>query len=121
GGGTSFGGIETVRGVEREQFCAAIDSAGAAESWDLAPQLQAVMLRAVRGAKAPILFFQAENDWNLAPTKVLSAAMKDAGKAFESKIYQPFGKSPQDGHTFGYFGAPVWESDVFRFLTANCR
>ena len=58
--GNSFGGIETVLGTERESYCAGIDSAGGAESWAIAPQLQSVMLRAVRHAKAPVFFFQAQ-------------------------------------------------------------
>lgn len=118
--GNSFGGIETVFGVERERYCAAVDSAGGAESWDRAPQLQTAMTRAVRNAKAPILFFQAENDWNLAPTKTLSAAMKEAGKPYAARIYPAYGKSHQDGHTFGYFGSAVWEHDVFEFLDRQC-
>jgi carboxymethylenebutenolidase len=118
--GNSFGGVETVLAVERESYCAAIDSAGGAESWSLAPQLQATMTRAVRNAKAPIFFFQAENDWNLEPTKVLSEAMKESGKPVQTKIYPSFGKSRQDGHTFGYFGSAVWEQDVFQFLERHC-
>jgi dienelactone hydrolase len=119
--GNSFGGIETVLAVEREVVCAAVDSAGGAESWALAPLLQERMARAVRNAHAPILFFQAENDWTLEPSHVLSAAMMDAGKPFDKKIYPPFGRSKQDGHTFGYFGAAVWEGDVFEFLRRHCK
>jgi dienelactone hydrolase len=118
--GNSFGGIETVLGVERESYCAAIDSAGGAESWALAPQLQAAMTRAVRNARAPIFFFQAQNDWNLEPTKVLSEAMTQAGKPFVARIYPAFGRSRQDGHTFGYFGSAVWQQDVFEFLESHC-
>ena len=118
--GNSFGGIETVLGAERESYCAAIDSAGGAESWALAPQLQAAMTRAVRNARAPIFFFQAQNDWNLEPTKTLSEAMKQAGKPFAAKIYPAFGRSRQDGHTFGYFGSTAWEQDVFQFLENHC-
>lgn len=118
--GNSFGGIETVFGAEREAYCAAVDSAGGAESWDLAPPLQTAMTRAVRNAKAPILFFQAENDWNLAPTRTLSAAMKEAGRPYDARIYPPYGRSHQDGHTFGYFGSTVWEADVFQFLDRYC-
>jgi carboxymethylenebutenolidase len=118
--GNSFGGVETLFGVERADYCAAVDSAGGAESWDLAPPLQAAMKRAVQSAKAPIFFFQAQNDWNLAPTRTLSAAMKDAGKPYASKIFPPYGKSHQDGHTFGYFGSAVWENDVFEFLDQHC-
>ena len=78
------------------------------------------MKRAVQHAKAPIFFFQAENDWNLSPSQVLSAVMKAAGKPFEVKIYPPFGRSRQEGHSFGYFGSAVWEDDVFRFLNRHC-
>jgi carboxymethylenebutenolidase len=119
--GTSFGGIEVVLGAERESYCAAVDSAGAAQSWAEAPLVQAMMKRAVRNSRAPIFFFQAENDHDLSPSRVLSAAMKDAGKEFEIKIYPPFGKTVQDGHAFGYFGSSVWGDDVFRFLDKHCR
>jgi carboxymethylenebutenolidase len=119
--GNSFGGIETVLGAERASYCAAVDSAGAAQSWADAPEVQTLMTRAVRNSRAPIFFFQAENDFDLSPTRVLSAAMKDAGKEFEIKIYPPYGKSAMDGHTFGYFGSSVWAADVFRFLDQHCR
>ena len=119
--GNSFGGIETVLGAERGSYCAAIDSAGGAQSWESAPELQTLMVHAVRNARAPIFFFQAENDYDLSPSRVLSAAMKDVGKEFQVKIYPPFGDSKSDGHTFGYFGSAVWAEDVFRFLNEHCR
>jgi len=119
--GNSFGGIEVVLGAERASYCAAVDSAGAAQSWAEAPAVQALMTRAVRNSRAPIFFFQAENDYDLSPSRTLSAAMKEAGKEFEIKIYPPFGKSVQDGHSFGYFGSSVWGVDVFRFLDQHCR
>src|SRR5580704_15570366 len=119
--GTSFGGIEAVLGAERASYCAAIDSSGAAESWAEAPEVQALMTHAVRNARAPIFFFQAANDYDLSPSRSLSAAMKNAGKEFEIKIYPPFGESTQDGHTFGYFGSSVWGADVFRFLDQHCH
>jgi carboxymethylenebutenolidase len=118
--GNSFGGIETVFGAEREPACAAVDASGAAESWSEAPQLQAAMTRAVRNARAPIFFFQAENDFDLTPTRALSAAMKEAGKPFETKIYPPFGSSHRDGHSFAYRGGAIWFDDVFRFLEQHC-
>ena len=119
--GTSFGGIETVFGAELAPYCAAVDSSGGAESWADAPELRSVMTHAVRNARAPIFFFQAKNDYDLSPTRTLSAAMREAGKEFDVKIYPPYGSSPQDGHTFGYFGSAVWGNDVFRFLNAHCR
>jgi carboxymethylenebutenolidase len=118
--GNSFGGIEVVLGAERGTYCAAIDSAGGAQSWAEAPALQSLMTASVRNAHAPIFFFQAENDFDLSPSKVLSAVMKDARKPYDLKIYPRYGDSPQDGHTFGYFGSAVWADDVFRFLDQHC-
>ena len=119
--GNSFGGIEAVLGAERASYCAAIDSAGGAQSWAQAPELQSLMIRSVRNSRPPIFFFQAENDYDLSPSRVLSAAMKDVGKEFELKIYPPFGKNVGDGHTFGYFGSSVWADDVFCFLEKHCN
>ncbi len=118
--GNSFGGIETVLGVERGGYCAGIDSAGGAQSWAQAPGLQSLMTRAVRNAKAPIFFFQAANDFDLSPSKTLSAEMNEVSKAHKLKIYPRYGDSPRDGHSFGYFGSDVWAEDVFGFLNQHC-
>src|SRR5256885_2733988 len=90
--GNSFGGIEAVLGAERGTYCAAVDSAGGAQSWAQASELQSLMTRAVRNSNVPIFFFQAANDYDLSPSKTLSAAMKDAGKTYEVKVYPPYGK-----------------------------
>lgn len=120
-GGTSFGGVESVLGAEHGSYCAAIDSAGGAESWRLAPQLQEIMRRAVRNSTVPIFFFQAANDYDLSPSKALATTMKEAGKPYELKIYPAYGKSTDDGHSFGYFGSAVWADDVLAFLARHCR
>jgi len=119
--GTSFGGIEAVLGAAHGSYCAAIDSAGGAESWAQAPPLQALMTRAVQRSKTPIFFFQAANDYDLSPSRTLASAMKLAGKKYEMKIYPAYGTSVQEGHAFGYFGSPVWADDVFRFLDEHCE
>jgi dienelactone hydrolase len=119
--GTSFGGIEVVLGAERGHYCAAVDTAGGAQTWAQFPQLRSVMIQAVKNSNVPIFFFQAANDYDLQPSKVLSAAMKNAGKPYQLKIYPAYGDSAEDGHAFGYFGASVWAEDVFRFLNESCR
>ena len=119
--GTSFGGIETVFGAERLKYCAAIDGAGGAESWSLAPELRARMTQAVRNSQSPIFFFQAENDYTLAPSRILSAEMKNAGKPAELKIYPAYGKSPAEGHSFVRLEISVWAEDVFWFLDKYCN
>jgi dienelactone hydrolase len=118
--GNSFGGVQAVLGAARAQYCAAVDASGGAESWNDAPALQALMKTAVETSSAPILFFQAENDYDLAPSKTLFAAMKAAGKDAELKIYPPYGLSDRDGHSFAYKGSAVWFDDVLAFVQRHC-
>src|SRR6266478_1671916 len=56
---------------------------GGAQSWAVAPELQAVMVRAGRKSSAPIFFFQAANDYDLSSSNTLADAMKDACKTHE--------------------------------------
>jgi dienelactone hydrolase len=118
--GNSFGGIETILGAERGSYCAAVDSAGAAQTWARAPEVQELMIHAARNARTPVFFFQAENDYDLSPSRTLSFQMKDAGKEAEIKIYPPFGGSVERAHSFGYFGSSVWGPDVLTFLEKHC-
>ena len=118
--GNSFGGVEVVLGAERIQYCAGIDAAGGAESWAAAPQLQSRMTRAVRNSQVPIFFFQAENDYDVAPSRILSSAMNDAGKIAEIRIYPRFRRSAADGHSFTWLGTSRWAEDVFGFLDDYC-
>jgi len=56
------------------------------------------MKKIIRDARAPILFFQAENDYDLSPSRSLSQEMKEARKVSELKLYPPYGKTPAEGH-----------------------
>jgi carboxymethylenebutenolidase len=118
--GTSFGGIETVLGIERGGYCAGIDSAGGAQSWARAPELQSLMDSCRAKCKSANLLFSAANDFDLSPSRTLSAEMNDVSKPYKLKIYPAYGNSAGDGHTFGYFGSDVWADDVFGFLSQYC-
>lgn len=118
--GQSFGGIETVLGAQKYPFCAAVDASGGAMSWKAAPRLHDLMKSSVRESKSPIFFFQAENDFDLGPSKDLYAEMKKAGKVAELKIYPPYGKTAFDGHSFTWLGSSIWFNDVFSFIQKNC-
>jgi dienelactone hydrolase len=118
--GNSFGGIQAVLGAERGSYCAAVDSAGAAQTWASSPDVQQLMTAAVRNARVPIFFFQAENDWDLAPSRELAGAAQGAGHPYQVKIYPRFGESKEEGHSFGYFGSSIWAEDVFKFLNQHC-
>lgn len=119
-GGNSFGGIVTVLGAERVPYCAAVDAAGGAESWRMASGLRDRMKRAVLHSQSPVFFFQAANDYDLAPSRSLAEAMSSAGLPHQIKIYPPFGSSAAAGHSFAWRGSAIWADDVFSFLEARC-
>jgi len=119
--GNSFGGIEAVLGAERGGYCAAVDASGAAESWASSPALRDYLAASVRRIVVPVLFFQAENDFDLSPTRVLFAAMREEGTPAEMKVYPAFGLTSRDGHSFAYRGSSVWGNDVLQFLVRVCQ
>jgi dienelactone hydrolase len=118
--GNSFGGVEALLGAASASYCAVVDASGGAESWDASPALQALMKEAARASNAPVFFFQAENDFDLAPSQALLAEMKSVGKQGEVKIYPAFGHTRREGHSFAYRGATTWFPDVFAFLRTHC-
>jgi len=120
--GNSFGGIEVLLAAERTTtYCAAIDSAGAALTWADSPAIRERLVRAVKNAKIPIFLFQAENDKDLSPSKTLAAELGALNKPHRLKLYPPFGKTTDDGHSFGYYGGEHWIGDVVEFIDRACR
>lgn len=119
--GCWFGGIQTVLAAERGLDArAAVDFAGAAMTWADSPHIQARLMSAVRNAKVPLFFLQAENDYDTAPSRELAAEAERAKKPHRMKIFPPFGKTNEDGHGgFCRQAGAVWADDVFGFLDAN--
>lgn len=121
--GCSYGGIQTLLTGERELgIKALIPFAPGAMSWDQNSPLQDRLIRAVDQAKAPVFLLQAENDYNLAPSRVLSKEALKKKKDFQSKVYPAFGSTHQDGHwRFCSTATDVWGSDVLAFLDAQMK
>lgn len=122
--GNSFGGIETVLGAQRREYCAAVDLTGAAMSWDQAPALRTALTRAVQHSRAPILFIQAENDYSTEPSKVLYAAARVAHRTAKIHIFPPFrggGVGAMQGHSFAWLGVSEWWPEAFGFIEEHCR
>jgi dipeptidyl aminopeptidase/acylaminoacyl peptidase len=120
-GGCSFGGIETLLTAERPVpgLRVALDFAGGAMSWDGSPRLRERLLRAVEAARVPVFFLQAENDFNTAPSRVLSEAMRAKKLPYRMRIFPRFGDgSPRAGHAgfCGFGGDSSWGADVLDFL-----
>ena len=121
--GCSYGGIQTLLVGERDLGVKAlVPFAPGAMSWGQNSPLQDRLLRAVDQAKAPVFLIQAENDYNLAPSRALSKEAAKREKDFRSKIYPAFGNGPQDGHWgFCSTATNVWGNDVLEFLDARMK
>jgi len=123
--GCSYGGIQTILAVEANAekmlgLRAAIDFFGAAITWAKASDLRGRMLRAVGKATVPILFVQAENDYDLAPSRDLAKELDRLGKPNRVIIFPPYGQTAADGHgKFCSQGVDVWGTDVLSFLAQN--
>jgi dienelactone hydrolase len=121
--GYSFGGILTVLASQEEGYCAAVDAAGGASRWSGSASLRQLMTRAVEGARAPLLFFQAENDYSIEPSRELYAAATAAHRDAEIHIYPAdprFDPRAGAGHFFALRDADAWWSDVFGFVSERC-
>lgn len=116
--GCSFGGIETLLAAERGTgIVAAVDFAGDAMLWSNNARLQERMRVAARNAKVPVLFLQAANDYDTAPSRELWAEMVRAGKVASIHIYPPNGATPKEGHAFCQgTDHPPWGDEVLAFL-----
>jgi len=120
--GHSFGGSLTLLVAERDSTLrAAIDFAGAANSWVGSRPLRDRLLTAVRRTTVPVFFIHAANDYSVEPGTSLAAAMERAGQPHRVKIYPAVGRTPDEGHSFVYLDVAAWEPDVFAFLDAAMR
>src|SRR5262249_8499145 len=120
--GHSFGGMLALLMVERDaRLRAAIDFAGAANSWASSQELRQRLMTAVERTNAPVFFIHAENDYSIAPGEVLATVMLGLDKQRRIEIYPAVGRTPDEGHDFVYLGVSAWESDVFAFLDEFTR
>jgi len=121
--GCSYGGIQTLLAGERDLGVKAlVPFAPGAMSWEQNVPLQGLLVRAVEQAKAPMFLLQAENDYDLAASRVLSKEASKKKKEFQSKVYPAFGVTHQDGHWgFCSTATDLWGNDVLAFLDAQMK
>ena len=117
--GNSFGGIQVILGMATNSYCAGVDAAGASQTWKDSAPLQKLMKDSVKKSRNPIFFIQAENDYDVSPSKELFAE-RIGDKRSKLKIYSSYGASTKDGHRFAHKGASIWFNDVYSFLDENC-
>jgi carboxymethylenebutenolidase len=115
--GASFGGIQTVLATEKQLgIKGGVAFSPAAMAWASLPLLQSRLIQAVRLATVPILLIQAENDYDLTPTKTMARELEKANKPHKLLIFPPFGTTQADGHSFSVRGDRIWGDEVFSFL-----
>jgi dienelactone hydrolase len=120
--GASFGGIQTMLAVERGPgYRVAVDCSGAAESWSGSAELRARLTAAAGKATIPVFFFQAENDYDLTPNRVLREEVKKAGKSVQTKTYPAYGSGAREGHNFCWRGTDTWGPDALVFIEASMK
>jgi carboxymethylenebutenolidase len=120
--GASFGGIQTMLAVESGPgYRVAVDCSGAAQTWSGSVDVRLRLTAAASKAKMPVFFFQAENDYDLIPNRVLSDEVRKAGKPVQTKIYPVFGSGAQGGHSFCWLGTNTWGPDVLEFIETNMK
>ena len=74
------------------------------------------MLESARAAKVPVLFIQAENDYDVNPSRELAQALDHAKKPHKIVIFPAFGSTARQGHSFCVRGREIWKPEVFSFL-----
>ncbi|HME00517.1 MAG TPA: prolyl oligopeptidase family serine peptidase [Terriglobia bacterium] len=121
--GCSYGGIQTLLAGERDLGVKAlVPFAPGAMSWERNPWLQERLRHAVDHAEAPVFLIQAQNDYSLEPSRVLSQEANKKHKDFQSKIYPALGSTHQEGHwRFCSTATDVWGDDVLAFLAAQMK
>jgi dienelactone hydrolase len=118
--GCSFGGIQTILAAEEGHGTrAAIAFAPAAQTWKHSYALRDRLRQAVRRAAIPLMFVQAQNDYDVEPSRVLAKEAEKAGRPATFLLYPAFGTSAQDGHELCVRGAHIWSRDVFTFLRTS--
>jgi carboxymethylenebutenolidase len=115
--GASFGGIQTVLATEKHLgIRASVAFAPAAMAWASLPLLRSRLIQAVRSATIPIMLIQAENDYDLTPTKTMAEELEKVNKPHKLLIFPAFGTTHADGHGFSVWGEKIWGDEVFAFL-----
>lgn len=121
--GVSHGAIQALLAAEADAGMAAyVPFAPAAIAWRGNPEIRDRLVRAVRSARAPIFLIQAENDYDLGPSRVLGDELARKGPPNRTRIYPPYGDTPETGHgEFARLGTHVWGMDVLTFLKPLCK
>jgi dipeptidyl aminopeptidase/acylaminoacyl peptidase len=75
------------------------------------------MVRAVKKADIPVMFLQAENDYDLGPSRTLAGELDRLAKPHKLLIFPPYGNTREEGHGgFCARATHIWGAEVLSFL-----
>ena len=115
--GSSLGGIHTLLTLAADQrWRCGIDFSGGASQWAKHPKIKQMLLDAAQKIHTPLCLIQPENDFNIAPTKEISAILRDRRHPHESRIFSPWGVDGPEAHRFCAAGQQIWGPFVKQFL-----
>jgi dipeptidyl aminopeptidase/acylaminoacyl peptidase len=118
-GGSSFGGLLALMAAGASSTLkGAVACSGAAWTYKgNTARGQHKLEELARGARVPVFFMQAENDYNPGSSEALGETMRLAGLPHLAKIYPRFGSTQLEGHAgFCNRGSSSWGADVLKFL-----
>jgi len=120
--GMSYGGVLTLMSAESDSTIrAAVAFAPAAMNWGWNAPLREHLLAGARRTRVPVLVVQAENDWNVGPTRDLPAAVRDGGGVGDGRMYPAVGGNAIEGHQLMVHAPDIWRTDVLAFLDAHLK
>ena len=122
--GCSFGGIQTMITAGKDAgIRAAVPFAPAAIMWKRSPEIRERLSRAAREAKVPVFIVQAENDYDVSPSRIVGGELEKLDRArHRVRVYPPYGTTAQEGHGgFCTRGFPVWGPEVLAFIDEATR
>lgn len=119
--GCSFGGVVSLLARERlPGLHATLGFATAAHMWSRNPVLRARLEDSAVAATTPVMLLQAANDADVTPTRVLGAALKNAGIRHDAQVFPAYGQTTASGHAgFCNRAQDVWGPRVMAFLDAD--
>ena len=107
--GSSLGGIHTLLALAADsRWSCGIDFSGGASQWEKHPKIKQMLLNAAATVTQPLYLAQAENDFNIAPTKEISEVLKGRGHPHDAKIFPAWGVSGPEAPRFCAAGQQIW-------------
>jgi Dipeptidyl aminopeptidases/acylaminoacyl-peptidases len=116
--GSSYGGITSLLAAALDPTLAAcVSFAAAAMSWGPVPAVQPLLRQHVETGSCPVLFLQAANDFDLAPSEVLARVCRRIGRDHDRVILPAIGANEMEAHQIWIHAPFLWAPVVLPFLT----